>query len=271
MKIHFLNQYRVSRIYVLVMIHTCYPKYLPKNQIAPQGLPMPINSTRLSRRQLLLAAALISANRIISATDSFAALAETPPRQYKATIEVLRAANLAETAAQRHYQGYHDRAIADHYPGIALLFAAFALSEKIHAENYQKILRQLGCQPDYPVITPIVNDTKQNLIDAAAKEMIKIEETYPQFLINLREEGHDQTIISCMYSWRSHKQHQEKIEKIKRYSPLFFETVAERITDHTSEYYVCSICGSTISAPPTVPCEICNYPASYYLLIKAPA
>lgn len=63
---------------------------------------MPTHFTRLSRRQLLLTAALVLADRILSAPDCLAALTETPPRQYQATIEVLRAANRAETAAHLH-------------------------------------------------------------------------------------------------------------------------------------------------------------------------
>jgi len=66
------------------------------------------------------------------------------------------------------------------------------------------------------------------------------------------------------YSWESHVQHRETLEKIRRYSPDHFETVARRIDDSSERYYVCQICGSVQAKLPEERCEICRQdPANY--------
>lgn len=44
--------------------------------------------------------------------------------------------------------------------------------------------------------------------------MEKIENFYPKIFNNLSSESHDQAVIYCMYSWKSHKQHEDIIKDI---------------------------------------------------------
>ena len=60
------------------------------------------------------------------------------------TIAVLKAAYKAEKVASDQYFVYSRKAVEERYPYISYLFAAFAVSEKIHAENYKKILTSLN-------------------------------------------------------------------------------------------------------------------------------
>ena len=116
-----------------------------------------------------------------------------------------------------------------------------------------------------------VSDTKANLRSAAEKELIKIEKTYPDFLSKLKDESHDQAVINCMYSWKSHQQHKEEITRIRRYCRVFFGSVAKEIEGLKLDFHVCEICGSTIDEPPKAPCTICNYPLSHYKKVMRPA
>ena len=188
------------------------------------------------------------------------------------TSAVLQEGYKAETSAHKHYEGYCREAIKAKYPNIAYLFRAFSESEKIQAANYKKILLGIMDSPlEEPVFDVLISDTKANLGLAARKELEKIEETYPGFLNRLRIESHDQAVVSCMYAWKSHKQHEEKISEIRRYSTFFFGAVAEKIEDLKLDFHVCGICGATVDEAPETPCDICNHPVSHYHEVKRPA
>ena len=187
------------------------------------------------------------------------------------TIAVLKAAYELEMVASKHYLGYCRKAVEEKYPNIAYLFTAFAVSEKIHAENYKRILTSLNSGLKEPEFKILVSDTKANLINAAEGELKKIKIAYPDFLAKLREESHDQAVIHCMYSWKSHQQHKRKIGEIQKYSKMFFGHLAKKIEGMKFDFHVCEICGSTIDEAPKTPCDICNYPIFHYHKVIRPA
>ena len=189
---------------------------------------------------------------------------------YPITIEVLKAAYIAEMSAYKHYGEYCKKAVEGGYPNIAYLFRAFGVSEKIHADNYKRIMESFGLSVEKSTFDISLGDTKANLRNAAEKELIKITKTYPDFLAQLKNESYDQAVINCMYSWKSHRQHEEKIAQIQRYSKFFFGSVARNIEGMKFDFHVCGICGSTLDEPPEIPCVICNYPISYYKKVARP-
>lgn len=122
-----------------------------------------------------------------------------------------------------------------------------------------------------PAVHVAISNTKANLRIAAEKELIKIEKTYPDFLSKLKNESHNQAVINCMYSWKSHQQHEEEITRIQKYCRVLFGSVAKEIEGLKLDFHVCEICGSTIDEPPKTPCTICNYPLSHYKKVMRPA
>ncbi len=225
----------------------------------------------ISRRQFLYFSALLSFFYPIVKMKSFA-LAENIQKDiaYPLTIDILKEAYWAEMTAKNHYDGYCQKALSQNYPNIAYLFTALSISEKIHADNYQNLIIALGSTIKNRKISVSVADTKANLKIAAVKEMEKIEDFYPEIFNNLSSESHDQAVVYCMYSWKSHMQHEEIIKDIKRYSGLFFKPLAKKIERMNPNYYVCEICGSTTDEEPKTPCEICNYPLSHYKKLNRP-
>ena len=191
--------------------------------------------------------------------------------QFPVTKTVLTKAYRSEIFAFEHYVEYSRKALKENFHNIAYLFTAFSVSEKTHAENYKKILRALGKGLEDPEIEIRVSDTRTNLINASAGELEKIRRIYPEFLAKLKHEAHDQAVVNCMYSWKSHRQHKRKISAIRKYSKLFFGPVAKKIEGMNFDFHICKICGSTVDKAPQMPCEICNYPISHYHKIKRPA
>ena len=225
----------------------------------------------ISRRQLLYLSALFSFWYPFANSKCFAVAEEKiNNNSYFLTIDILKEAYWAEIIASKHYDAFCERALSEKFPNIAYLFSTLSISEKIHADNYEKLISSLGATFPKREIPIAVTDTKSNLKIASMKELEKIEKFYPNVLKNLQPESHDQAIINCVYSWKSHQQHEEMINDIRRYSGFFFRTLAKKIESMKPNDYVCEICGSTINEKPKNPCEICNYALYHYKNIKRP-
>jgi rubrerythrin len=190
---------------------------------------------------------------------------------YPHTILVLQEASKVEIIACKTYIGYTAKAMKEKYPNIAYLFHTFSYSENIHADNYKRILSILGQEVRSIQIGIDVRDTKTNLRKAAQNELKKIKTTYPGFLKELEPEAYVEAIIDCMYSWKSHQQHEEKVKEIAKYSGFFFGSVSSNIEGQNLDFYVCKVCGATINGAPHFPCTICNRSKANYLKIERPA
>lgn len=190
--------------------------------------------------------------------------------RYPLTIDLIKKAYRAEMIASMHYDGYCQKALSEDYQNIDYLFSSLSISEKIHADNYQKLIVSLGATLRKIKISASISNTKANLNIASMKELEKINKFYPEILKELSSESHEQAVISCMYFWKSHKQHEEMINDIKKYSGAFFRLLSKKIESMKHNYYVCEICGSTINERPEKPCVICNYPMSHHREINRP-
>ena len=185
------------------------------------------------------------------------------------TIETLRKAARSEMAAFRRYRAFSRKAHQEGYKGVSYLFAALAASELIHSQYYDRVLTRLGAD----VIPhgnggPAVGGTKKNLIAAAKAELRSINVNYPMFLKAVEADSHVEAIKAVKYAWASHKQHIEFINKIRKYTPAFFEVVARRIDNKAGIFYVCEVCGSTTGKVPAGACPICGEPTHHYRKIE---
>lgn len=225
----------------------------------------------ISRRQLLYSTLLLPLFYPIANHNHFAmAVDQKNDQRFPLTSDVLKKAYWEEVSAYKHYDRYSQKALSDDYPNIAYLFSSISTSEKIHADNYLKVILSLGSSIENPEIPVTVEDTKSNLKNAAIKELEKIETFYPKFLKQLSPESHDQAIRYCIYSLKSHQQHEEIIRAIKKHSGMFFKPLAKKIESMKPNYYVCEICGSTLDEEPSLSCPICSNSVSHYKKIEMP-
>lgn len=181
------------------------------------------------------------------------------------TLTTLRSAARTEMSAYRRYMAFARKADAEGYIGISYLFVALAMSEIIHAQNYDRVLTRLGADivPHAPSNTT-VSDTKKNLIAAAKAELNSMNNYYPQVYKQIEAGGNADALTNVRYAWESHRQHKEILDKIKEYTPDYFEEVARRIDEESGIFYVCEICGSTTNTTPAGKCAICGYPIDHY-------
>jgi len=225
--------------------------------------------TDISRRQFLY---LSAASPFIFQFSALATQGEGNKSNviYPRTIAVLQESFKTEMIAYKHYIGYTSKALSEKYPNIAYLFYSFSYSEKVHADNYKRILATLGHEAKPIQIEIDVHNTKSNLQKAAQNELKKIQTTYPDFILELETESCEEAIINCMYSWKSHKQHEKKVKEIRKFSRAFFSSVSSKIEGLNLDFHVCKMCGSTIDKVPRSPCVICNKSKSNYQKIERP-
>lgn len=192
-------------------------------------------------------------------------------QDYPQTVAALSHALQRETDAHRRYAQFGDVASKEGYRGIAYMFAAFAVSEGVHASNFKGLLTRLGGPTDTAdtPITPAA--TKENLITAVADEIDTIDNLYPSTLERMRGEGNEEAARLVRFAWQSEHQHRDLINRIRRYSPMMFERVAKVIDEKTDRYYVCQTCGSTLGALPSPRCPVCASPPERYRLVPVPA
>ncbi len=183
---------------------------------------------------------------------------------YPNTIEALHARYADEIIAHQKYGAYAKHALQENYPAIAHLFRALAAAEAIHARNFANLLTDLGEKPVMPVVTFEVLTTRKHLQQAAEVEAQEIDTEYPQILEKIRPENHSEAIQLITYAWKSEKQHRDLILQIKKAASWFFGMLVSRIEGKPTRYYVCRICGATVTKLPSGQCPICSHPATEY-------
>lgn len=184
---------------------------------------------------------------------------------YEATIAALREGVRGEFKAYTRYRVFGSDAAGEGYEGIAYLFGAVALSELIHAQNYNRVLATLGqAREEAQEVWPVVGTTRENVITAMEAEIFTIDEVYPKLLAGVEKDSLAIAVQNVKYAWASHVQHRDTLDKIRRYSTNHFETVARKIDARSDRYYVCQICGSVQSKIPEDKCSICLRDPSHF-------
>jgi rubrerythrin len=183
---------------------------------------------------------------------------------YQETVSVMQVVLAGEMLAHARYVAYAGKAREEKYPRIAALSLALAASEGIHARNFRKVLQDLGvaASPDSPVVP--VADTQSNLRRASTAELDEIDVRYPQYLARIQPEHYAEAIGDLTHAWQAEKQHRDLITQLISGSGVLFGVLARTIEGTPVEYFVCSICGSTLPQLPKDSCPICFGPVSAY-------
>lgn len=190
---------------------------------------------------------------------------------YPKTKAILQKSRDSEVHAYRQYAAFTKAAKEEGHPGIAYMFTALATAELIHGQNFEKILARLGVEITPPADLKIqVGSTQNNLIKAATDEIDSVNVFYPGILKELRPEGLQDAITTTTYAWETEKQHIDILKSIQTWTPDHFEAVAKRIEDETGEYFVCQICGGTVTKFPKGKCPICKFPSENFRKIEPP-
>ncbi|MGD1119711.1 MAG: rubrerythrin family protein [Dehalococcoidales bacterium] len=143
-----------------------------------------------------------------------------------------------ESKAVRRYTLYAEKAEKDGLPQVAKLFRAVAEAEKVHARNHLTAIDAIG-------------STKDNLLAASLGEQMEFTKMYPEFLRIAREEKNDRAERTFDFA--------NKVEKLHfgLFEAVFTEVKAgKKPADAT--YYVCQVCGNTITGESPDKCAVCG-------------
>jgi rubrerythrin len=149
-----------------------------------------------------------------------------------------------ESKANRRYTFFAEKAEKEGYPQVAKLFRAVAEAETVHARNHLMAMDAIGT-------------TKDNVMAANIGEHQEFTGMYPLFIEKAREEKNERA--ERTFDWAN------KVEKIHY---KYFEEALTAIKDSKpladATYYVCQVCGNTVTGEPPEKCPICGAPAKSF-------
>ena len=166
------------------------------------------------------------------------------------TIENLKSAIIGETTASAKYFAYSEKAKAEGFTKIALLFQATSKSEAIHANNHKAVLAELGEKMDEFTPEYSVKTTKENLKDAIEGETYEVNTMYPDFLKTGKDENVNLALISFNYAYQTEKKHAEL------YKNALSQIEKGSDVSMADKYFVCSTCGNTYAKEAPARCGI---------------
>ena len=149
-----------------------------------------------------------------------------------------------ESQAHMKYLIFSDVAEAEKKPNIARLFKAVAFAELSHARNHLRVLGN-------------IQDTKANLEEALGGEIFEVEEMYPAYYNDAKQEGQKPAEAAINYALEAEKIHAEMYKQAK-------EAVSNDNDLEDSDINVCSICGYTVRGEAPDVCPVCGAKKSLF-------
>lgn len=169
------------------------------------------------------------------------------------TIENLKAGYNGESTASAKYAAFAEKAKAEGYDTVAVMFLATSKAEAVHAANHLKVLVKLGVKVDGPQIgTFSVQSTAENLADALKGETYEVETMYPDFIKAAETEKVKDAVKSFTWAFDTEKKHQ-----------VFYKTALDAINRGSESglplhWMVCPTCGNTYDLASTPEkCDFC--------------
>lgn len=172
------------------------------------------------------------------------------------TIENLKAAYNGESTASAKYAAFAEKAKAEGFDTIAVMFLATSKAESVHAANHKKVLDKLGAKVEGPQIGAFdVLSTVENIADAKKGETYEVETMYPGFIASAEAEKCSDAVKSFTWAIDTEKKHQS-----------FYGTALTTLNSGgenslPAKWFVCPVCGNTYDAATvTNACDFCMTP-----------
>lgn len=177
------------------------------------------------------------------------------------TIENLHKALSSESQTCVRYLGFAQKADQEGYPGVARLFRAASMAEKIHAKSHQNVLQthgqlvedlnseeKLNLAIDELHAAAAIKSTMENLHSAMENESFEFKTMYPAMIRDAITEKQLEARHSMEYAM--------SIEMI--HAKLFRKALAAPENDEVETYFVCPLCGYTVASKPPGKCPYCG-------------
>ncbi len=172
------------------------------------------------------------------------------------TLENLNAAYNGESNAHARYLAFAQKADEEGYGQAASLFRAASAAEKIHLENHAKVITAMGGTPKADIVPPVVKSTKENVEAALQGESYERDTMYPGFMAEAQAAGNKDAFRTFNLAKSVEAEH----------AKLYKEALdnLEQWKGGKKDFYVCAVCGNTVTALDFANCPICNNPKEQF-------
>jgi len=154
------------------------------------------------------------------------------------TEKNLQGAFAGESQANRRYLFFAEKADKEGQPQVARLFRAAADAETVHAKNHLNAMDAIG-------------STKENVMAASVGEHYEFTRMYPPFIEQAEQEKNKKAQRSF-----------ELANEVEQVHHKYFEAALKALNAGTKlkeePYYVCQVCGNTITGNVPDVCPICG-------------
>jgi rubrerythrin len=177
--------------------------------------------------------------------------------QTSQTLRNLLTARSGEHNANLRYLAFAQRADDEGYREVATLFRAAARAEEIHLMNHAAVIRAMGESLTGILEFPVVKSTRKNLLTAANRgEAFERDVMYPGFIKQADAEGNGEAARTFDLARKAEAQH------FSLFADALVNLNNRREVSHA--YYVCTVCGYTVSERAVDRCISCAREAEKY-------
>lgn len=175
------------------------------------------------------------------------------------TIRNLNTAYAGESNANHRYALFAEQADKEGLPQVAKLFRAASRSEHIHRDAHKAAIEKLGGKVEQVRLEEVkVGTTRENLEVAIQGESHERDTMYPGFLEKARADKAEAAIRTFTFALAAEKEHarlyQDALDNIGHNTP--------------ADYYVCTVCGNTLTALPDKKCPVCRNKTDKFVKIS---
>jgi rubrerythrin len=175
------------------------------------------------------------------------------------TLENLMVAYTGESNASVRHTRFATRAEADGYLKVAQLFRATSAAEKVHAEAHAAVIKKMGGTAQATIDSVKVGTTRENLEASLKGETYEKTTMYPKFLEKARSDANKDAMRSINYAKATEEEHAK-----------FYQAALDKLASYKEAgpgWYVCQVCGFTVTKVDFAKCPICFNPKEKYKLI----
>ncbi len=165
------------------------------------------------------------------------------------TIKNLNAAFQGESNASNRYAAFAKKADSEGLPQVAKLFRAASAAEAIHRDTHKAAMIELGGAVESFKLDDVTPGTTAENLKAAIKgETHERDVMYPEFLAAAKADDAKAAIRTFQFALAVEKQHAE-----------LYQNALDHLGKNAPEdYFVCKICGSTLTELPAKKCPVCR-------------
>ena len=166
------------------------------------------------------------------------------------TLANLQAAYNGESNAHARYLAFAEKANGEGYAQVASLFRAAARAEEIHASNHAVVIKKMGGTPKADVKKPEIKTTAENVKAAVAGESYERDTMYPEFIKEAKAAKNPDAIRTFNFAISAEAEH------AKLYQGSL-DSLASLKGNEAKDYFVCKVCGYTVSKVDFEKCPTC--------------